>query len=165
MTNSTNHSGTQAGTATEAQPAITPGALELTHEAADSLMRDLLGARAILRAVILAEAAVADQSINWGPGDGGPGRWSPVMSEVCVRFKRVREIVMNTVGFTNIDWPTFLRWAEAIDAALWHGYSCNSHETFDSDELVAALRALVSMVEDALTVCVSEGIPERAAMH
>lgn len=151
--------------AATAQPAIAPGVMEITPQAARSLLQDLQGSRALLRAVIVAEAAVADQSINWGPNDSGPDRWSPVMSEVCRRLDAVRETVLNTRNFYSLDWPSLLRTAEALDAALWHGLGSDDGDALDADELVAASRVFVALLDEALNVCVAEGVPLRAAEH
>jgi hypothetical protein len=145
------------------RPAIAPGVMEIPPQAARSLLQDLQGARALLRAVIVAEAAVAAQSIDWGPNSNGPGRWSPVMSEVCRRLDAVRETVMNTRSFDSLEWPGLLRTAEALDAALWHALGSSDSDALESGELVAASRVLVAMLDDALRVCADEGVPLRAA--
>lgn len=147
-----------------AQAAMSPGVLELTPKAAADLLGHLSEARAMLRAVIVAEAAVSDGSINWGPRNNGPDRWSPVLSEACARLQGVQDIVCNTVRFTGMDWWSFVALAEAIDAALWHSLGGGS-DTLDSDELVSVLRALVAMLDTALEHCVSEGVPTRAKVH
>lgn len=149
----------------ERNSAISPGAMELSPEAAASLMQSLQEARAMIRAVILAEAASKDQSIDWGPGNGGPDRWSPVVSEVCRRISSSRDIVINTCKFNSLDWPTFLSLAEALDAALWNQMIGGSDDELASDELVAIARVLVSLLDDALDVCIAEGVPTRSAMH
>lgn len=145
-------------------PHITPGAMELTPQAAAKLLQELQGARAMLRAVVVAEAAVKDQAIDWGPKNGGPDRWHPVMSEVSWRLGVVRDIAMDTAGFNNLDWPTFVVLAEALDAAVWHGAGGGA-EALDSGELVSAIRVLISLLDDALATCATEGVPARSAMH
>lgn len=144
--------------------AMSPGVLELSPQTATDLLGHLREVRAMLRSVIVAEAAIADHSIIFDPPNNGPDRWSPVLGAVCARLQCVRDIVCATVSFNGFSWYTFIALAEAIDAALWHSCGGGS-DTLDSDELVSALRALVAMLDEALEHCVAEGLPTRAKVH
>jgi len=144
--------------------AIAPGAMELTPQAAASMLQQLAAARAMLRAVVAAEAAVADHAIDWGQKDGGPNRWHPVTSEISRRLGIVRDLVTGTATFTCLEWSSFVVLAEALDAAVWHGAGGGA-QALDSDELVATSQVLISMLDDALAVCTTEGVPARAAMY
>lgn len=146
------------------RPAMSPGALELTPQTAADLLRHLNEARAMLRSVIVAEAAVLNGSINWTTRNNGPDRWSPILSEVCTRLQSVQDIAIGTARFHLPDWWTFVALAEAVDAALWHACGGGA-DALDRDELVTALRALVSLLDAALEHCADEGVPMRAKVH
>jgi len=141
-----------------------PGTLAFSQQNAVTMLRNLRGARAMLRAVIVAELAVSEGSINWGQSEAGPYRWSPVLSAVRGRLIDVRDIITNTLDCPSIDWTGCLLLAEAIDAALWHACS-GGDDALDQDELVCATQELVSMLDKALEACVLEGVSARAAMH
>ena len=137
-------------------------ACKLSPQNAASLLRNLRGARAMLRAVIVAQAAVSDG--NWAADDSGPERWSPVLDQVRERLVAVRDILISTVEDPAINWTGCLLLAEALDAALWHSCSGGA-DVLDEDELVCAAEELVSMLDKALAVCLTEGVPARAAVH
>lgn len=144
-------------------PRFDPGNLPAADAA--SLLRNLRGARSLLRAVVLAEAAHEDGSVGWPPGNSSPARWFPVMGQVRDLLDDVRSIVIGTTGNVPVDWPVILNLAEALDAALWHTVSAHENECLESAELVSAMEVLIALIDRDLMACADAGVCAHAQVH
>lgn len=138
---------------------------------AATLLQNLQTARAIVRAVALAVCAQEDGAILYDDGNRIE-RWGPALSEACIRLREVREALISKASAPAVDWFTPLALGEALDAALWHGYSSRTEvERLDAPEFVSAAQAFIDSL-DALGQDFEEagvhrlaGLSGRSAAH
>lgn len=142
-------------------PKRTPTSLseptKLNSSEVEKLLRNAWAAKAILRTVILAVKAQEDGSISYDD-KAGTERWSPALGEVCCRLGLVRDVLMNNGDHLAIDWYTPLILAEALDAALWHGYTCAQQVRLDCEEFTCAAQVVVDSIDELLIHCDDAGL-------
>jgi len=129
-----------------------------------SVVRNIQSARAVLRAVILALGAQDDGSMIFD-GDSGTSRWNAAVEPVCKRLERVRDELIGTAGAPYLDWVTSLTLAEALDAALWFGFSCEKNERLSNIEAVRAANVVIDSLDELLNECESIALTETDPVH
>jgi hypothetical protein len=107
-------------------------------------------ARALLRTLILAAAAVKEGAISFDD-DPSTSRWGSVLCQVCKRLVMVRSALAESISAPSLDWVTPLVMAEALDAALWGGATGQRMRNLDSAEVMEAAQVIVDAL-DVLTV-------------
>ncbi|MBP8019394.1 MAG: hypothetical protein KAY82_05105 [Hylemonella sp.] len=126
--------------------------LDLSEREAASLLLDVRGARAILRTVILAIRAQEDHSIVFDD-KAGTERWSPAVGEALERLGAVRSVLVNAKNGHFVDWVKPINLVEAVDAALWHGYTCPPDDGLKPQELLTALKMSIGAIDELLRQC------------
>lgn len=129
-----------------------------------SVVRNVQAARAILRTVVLAIGAQEDGSVSFDD-DSGSSRWNPITGDACSRLRAVRAELMETACAPDLDWVTPLALAEALDVALWFGYSCKDENRLSNLEAISAAKVVIDSLDVLLQECDAAGIFKIAAVH
>lgn len=127
---------------------------QATPETSQAMLRAIYQARAVMRSVELAAAAQEDGAVGYDD-DNGAKRWGPAIGFASKRIASVRDIATGTTSdreLTNVAWFTPLAMLEALDAALWRGYS-DSDTAMDYCELQAAAQAVIEALDELAKEC------------
>ena len=117
-----------------------------------SVARNAYAARVILRTVVLALGAEDDGSMAF-KGNTGSSRWHPAVNAACNRLLKVRDELMETSNPPALDWLTPVGLIEALDAALWHGYSCPEETRLTNMEAMSAAEVVIDLLDEFLLEC------------
>lgn len=117
-----------------------------------SVMHHVNAARAIMRTVALAADALEDGSVSYDD-KAGPERWNAAVGKALERMGLARDILTNKSFGMGLDWFTPHALIEALDAALWHGFSCDKPARLNERELVSAAQVAVESLDALLREC------------
>lgn len=129
-----------------------------------SVIRNVNAARVILRTVLLALGAVEDGSASFD-GKSGASRWSAAIGAACSRMAMVRDELIETSNAPNLEWTAPMAMLEALDAALWFGYSCEDETRLTNVETMSSAQVVIDSLDELLLECAEFGIPKSPQVH
>jgi hypothetical protein len=129
-----------------------------------SVIRNVHAARVILRTVLLALGAVEDGAASFDDKSGA-SRWFAAIGVACSRMAMVRDELMETSNAPPLDWIAPMAMLEALDAALWFGYSCPDETRLTNVEAMSSAQVVIDSLDEFLLACDEVGKPEPPPVH
>jgi hypothetical protein len=122
---------------------------------AAGMIRNVIEARAICRAIALAVAAQLDSAVQFD--DDAARRWEPSVDVACGLLRGVSMLLTETAGAPDdVNWVGPLNLLECLGAALWRSHApsdAGADHELTHDELAALLAVAIRSLDVLVDEC------------